>query len=279
MKTVRALVLSQYGGPAAIGISSIAPPVAGAGQVLVRVHAAGVNGLDWKVRDGILRDVFPLQLPAVLGIELAGVVEAVGAGVTRLRQGDRVMGAPGVLGAYAELVAPDARFDELRRSGGAAFNACSTASDAMAWQRAYERMIHQMLRDGVDVLTIANAPMPSELRESDYVVGAQLSGGWVDQQALHIARKVQSLLEADADDSLLCLLQMLADDSLGYSATHALLCGVICSLTAHKLGLDARQRRTLLDAALTMNIGMARDQDSLARQSPPPSDWQRKLIH
>lgn len=178
-----------------------------------------------------------------------------------------------------------------------AFNACSTASDAMAWQRAYERMIHQMLRDGVDVLTIANAPMPSEIRESDYVVGAQLSGGWLDLQEVlrgilyqgglatnpmarldGIARKVLSLLEADADDSLLCLLQMLADDSLGYSATHALLCCVICTLTAQKLGLDARQRRTLLDAALTMNIGMARDQDSLARQAPPPSDWQRELI-
>lgn len=178
-----------------------------------------------------------------------------------------------------------------------AFNACSTESDAMAWQRAYERMIHQMLRDGVDVLTIANAPMPSEIRESDYVVGAQLSGGWLDLQEVlrgilyqgglatnpmarldGIARKVLSLLEADADDSLLCLFQALADDSLGYSATHALLCGVICTLTAQKLGLDAGQRRTLLDAALTMNIGMARDQDSLARQSPPPSDWQRDLI-
>jgi hypothetical protein len=178
-----------------------------------------------------------------------------------------------------------------------AFNACSTASDAMAWQRAYERMIHEMLRDGVDVLTIANAPMPSDIRESDYVVGAQLSGGWLDLQEVlrgilyqgglatnplqrldGIARKVLSLLELDADDSLLCLFQALADDSLGYSATHALLCGVICTLTAQKLGLDAPQRRTLLDAALTMNIGMARDQDSLARQTPPPTDWQRDLI-
>ena len=86
------------------------------------------------------------------------------------------------------------------------------------------------------------------------------------------------MLEADADDSLFCLFQALADESLGYSATHALLCGAICTLTAQKLGLDAGQCRTLLDAALTMNIGMARDQDSLARQGPPPSDWQRDLI-
>lgn len=105
MNKVRALVLSEYGGPGALRISSVEAPVAGTDQVLVRVHAAGVNGLDWKVREGHVRDAFPLQLPAVLGIELAGVVEAVGAGVTRLRKGDRVMGAPGVLGAYSDLVA------------------------------------------------------------------------------------------------------------------------------------------------------------------------------
>jgi len=105
MKNVRALMLTQYGGPDAVSISTLDAPTAGAGQVLVRVHAAGVNGLDWKVREGYVRDAFPLQLPAVLGIELAGIVEAVGPGVTRLRKGDRVMGALGSLGAYAELVA------------------------------------------------------------------------------------------------------------------------------------------------------------------------------
>jgi NADPH:quinone reductase-like Zn-dependent oxidoreductase len=82
-------------------------PVAGPGQVLVRVRAAGINPLDWKVREGYVRDAFPLQLPAVLGIELAGVVEATGPGVARLQVGDRVMGALGGLGAYAELVTVD----------------------------------------------------------------------------------------------------------------------------------------------------------------------------
>jgi len=57
------------------------------------------------VREGYVRDVFPLQLPAVLGLELAGVVEAVGASVTRFKAGDRVMGPLGGLGAYSDLVA------------------------------------------------------------------------------------------------------------------------------------------------------------------------------
>ncbi len=106
MNNIRALILTEYGGPSAIKISSIEAPTAEEGQVLVRVEAAGVNGLDWKVREGYVRDAFPLQLPTVLGIELAGVVEAVGPG-TQLRKGDRVMGPRGGLGAYADLVAVD----------------------------------------------------------------------------------------------------------------------------------------------------------------------------
>jgi len=105
MTTVRALTLQTYGGTASTQASAMAAPAAGPGQVLVRVRAAGVNGLDWKVREGYVRDVFPLQLPTVLGLELAGVVEAVGASVTRFKAGDRVMGPLGGLGAYSDLVA------------------------------------------------------------------------------------------------------------------------------------------------------------------------------
>lgn len=100
----RAVQLRAYGGAAAAEVALIARPIAGEREILVRVGAAGVNGIDWKVRDGHVRDAFPLQLPAVLGIELAGVVEAVGAGTSRFRVGDRVMGPLGGLGAYADFV-------------------------------------------------------------------------------------------------------------------------------------------------------------------------------
>ena len=177
------------------------------------------------------------------------------------------------------------------------FNASTTPSDALAWQRAYERMVHELLRSGVDVREIARAPMPADIRESDYVVGRQLHGGWLDlqevlrgilyqgglainpmQRLADIQKKALSLLDADADDSLFCLFQALTDDTLGYCATHALLCAVMCELTARKLGLDALQRHALMAAALTMNIGMARDQDSMARQNAPINDWQRTLV-
>jgi len=101
----RAVLIRAYGGANAAEVADIAKPEAGPGQVLVRVRAAGVNGIDWKVREGNVRDAFPLQLPAVLGIELAGVVEAVGPSAAHFQVGDRVMGPLGKLGAYADFVA------------------------------------------------------------------------------------------------------------------------------------------------------------------------------
>ena len=178
-----------------------------------------------------------------------------------------------------------------------AHNASSTPADAYAWQRAYERMVHAMLLNGADIQAISQALMPSEIRESDYAVGEQLNGGWADLQEvlrgilyqgglainplerlMGLEQKVVALLKADADDSLFCLFQALADTSQGYSATHALLCAVICNMTSVKLSIPKPQHEALLTAALLMNVGMARDQDSLARQNTAPTDWQRTLI-
>ncbi|MCB5185330.1 NADP-dependent oxidoreductase [Methylobacillus gramineus] len=105
MSTIqRAVLVRAYGGAAAVEVADIEKPVPEQGEVLVRISAAGVNGIDWKVREGNVRNAFPLPLPIVLGAELAGVVDAIGSGVSRFRVGDRVMGAMGGLGAYAEFV-------------------------------------------------------------------------------------------------------------------------------------------------------------------------------
>jgi HD-GYP domain-containing protein (c-di-GMP phosphodiesterase class II) len=128
-------------------------------------------------------------------------------------------------------------------------------------------------------------------------VGQQLNGGWLDLQEVlrgilyqgglainplerlaGIETKARVLLKADVDDSLFSLFQALADTSQGYCATHALLCAVVCEMTAQKLALPEPQRAALMTAALVMNIGMARDQDSLSRQQSAPTAWQRTLI-
>ncbi len=104
MRRDRAYFIDGYGGPEVMRLAEQPLPVPGPGQVLVEVKAAGVNGIDWKIRQGLLRDVRPLAFPAVLGAELAGVVIDGNGG--RFRAGDRVMGPVG-LGAYADHVATD----------------------------------------------------------------------------------------------------------------------------------------------------------------------------
>jgi NADPH2:quinone reductase len=76
----------RAGGPDVLEAVQIDPPVAGEGQVLVRHEAIGLNYIDTYQRSGL----YPMRFPAVLGQEGAGVVEAVGEGVTRFKVGDRV---------------------------------------------------------------------------------------------------------------------------------------------------------------------------------------------
>ena len=104
----RALRLQSYGGPESLTVDQVSTPEPGPGQALVQVKAAGVNGIDWKIREGHLRERFKLSLPATLGIEMAGVVLRTGPGVTGLKPGDRVMAPLGGVGAYADYVVIDA---------------------------------------------------------------------------------------------------------------------------------------------------------------------------
>lgn len=107
--TMNAVVLNTYGSP--LLNTEIARPVAGANQVLVRIHASGLNPLDAKIRAGKAGHA-QAQLPAVLGIDMAGVVEAVGPGVSTFKIGDEVYGMTGgvgsVQGSLAQFAAVDA---------------------------------------------------------------------------------------------------------------------------------------------------------------------------
>jgi len=104
MRTIRAWRIHRFGGPEVLQLDQIPKPSPDPGQVLIRVAAAGVNGIDWKFRSGLMRKIYPAQLPAGLGAEMAGTVIALGDGATQFKPGDRVMGAVG-RGAYADLIA------------------------------------------------------------------------------------------------------------------------------------------------------------------------------
>lgn len=94
---MKAIRVHAIGGPEVLVYEDVPAPQPGAGQALVRVEACGVNFIDIYHRTGF----YPLPLPFTPGQEGAGVVERVGAGVTHLKQGDRVAWAS-ILGAYAE---------------------------------------------------------------------------------------------------------------------------------------------------------------------------------
>lgn len=103
-QTIQAIRVNQYGGPEELKLERIPRPEPQAGEVLVRIHAAGVNPVDWKIRAGWLKDFLPMQFPYTPGLDLAGVVEEVGPGVTAFQKGQVVFGQS-PKGAYAEYTA------------------------------------------------------------------------------------------------------------------------------------------------------------------------------
>jgi hypothetical protein len=187
---------------------------------------------------------------------------------------------------------------EQHRDMLVAHDASMTESDAVAWTRGYERLLHEMLRDGSSAEEISRLTMPGEIPEHDYLdEEVDPLRGWLDlrerlqgllyqgQGVEHALRQVDSLhgkaleLLAEAPDQcLFVLFQALADPALGYCASHALLSAVVCELTAIKLGMARTARKSLFRAALLMNIGMARAQDRLSTQTGIPSESQRMLI-
>ena len=102
---MKAIIIDGYGGADRLAVRERPDPRPGAGELLVRVRAAGVNPVDWKIRRGDLRMVLRLKFPYSPGGEISGEVVEVGSGVTRFRPGDAVVAFVDLKqgGGYAEL--------------------------------------------------------------------------------------------------------------------------------------------------------------------------------
>lgn len=98
---IQAIQVHDYGEADQLQLEQVPQPQPDAGEVLVRVYAAGVNPVDWKIRSGMMRAFRPSTFPYVPGADLAGVVERVGSGVTTFQPGQAVFGR-GSRGTYAE---------------------------------------------------------------------------------------------------------------------------------------------------------------------------------
>ncbi len=105
MTTMKAVRMHAYGGTDVLFHEDAPRPEPAADEVLVRVRAAGVNPVDWKIREGLGREWFGHRLPFVLGCDLAGVVESAGARVERFKPGDAVYGYVNLkrCGSYADF--------------------------------------------------------------------------------------------------------------------------------------------------------------------------------
>ena len=107
MAGIRAVRFHDFGGPEVLAGEAIARPTLKDGDVLVRVHAAGVNPLDTKMRQGFYKSMFPKPFPVIPGWDFSGVIESVGRGVKEWKAGDAVYGRPDFMrdGSYADYIA------------------------------------------------------------------------------------------------------------------------------------------------------------------------------
>lgn len=107
--------IHAYGNRDALAYEDAPIPTIGADEVLVKIHATSINPVDWKVREGYLKDFLPHKLPLILGWDFAGEIAALGANVSEWKLGDAVYSRPNISrdGTYAEYIA--VRASEIAR--------------------------------------------------------------------------------------------------------------------------------------------------------------------
>ena len=139
-----AMIIEETGGPEVLKYAELPTPQPGPGEVLIQVAYAGVNPADWKNRQGFLAQYRPYTFPYIIGFDAAGVVAALGEGVTQFSVGDRVFTptnhGQGGQGSYAEYVI--ANTDRVARiPEGLGFDQAAALPVAAltAWQGLFDR--------------------------------------------------------------------------------------------------------------------------------------------
>ncbi len=155
--TMKAVRIHQYGGPEQLVLEQVAIPEINTDEVLIKVHAAGINPVDWKIREGYLEGMLNHSLPLTLGWDVAGEVFAKGADVNGLDVGNAVYSRPEIArnGGYAEYIAIKASEVALKPSALSWTEAAAVPLTALtAWQALYEIA---GLKSGDNVLIHAGA--------------------------------------------------------------------------------------------------------------------------
>ncbi|UCG14643.1 MAG: NADP-dependent oxidoreductase [Deltaproteobacteria bacterium] len=153
---MRAVAINEFGGREKLLLMDLPVPEIQGNEILVRVKAAGVNPVDWKIREGYLKNLFPHEFPVILGWDAAGIVEKVGSQVSRFRQRDEIFAycrKPVIQGgAYAEYIVleeehcalkpKNVSFEEAASIPLAALTAYQAVFDAAKLQSGETILIH-----------------------------------------------------------------------------------------------------------------------------------------
>lgn len=148
-----AVRFKEYGGVDVLDVMQVDRPRPGAGDVLVRVKAAGINPGEAKIREGLLHDRWPATFPSGQGSDLAGIVEEIGEGVTGFAVGDAVIGFTNSRGSQAEYVVVRA-VDLTHRPDGVSWEAAGSLF--VAGTTAYAAVRAVSVGDG-DTLVVSGA--------------------------------------------------------------------------------------------------------------------------
>jgi len=154
---MKAFILDRYGSADRVRAAEVPAPEPRDDDVLVQIHAAGVNLLDSKIKSGEFKRILPYRLPLILGHDVAGVVTRVGSGVRRFKPGDEVYARPadGRIGAFAEFIAIKEDDLALKPKTLSMVEAASIPLVGLtAWQALIERA---RLRPGQKVLIHAGS--------------------------------------------------------------------------------------------------------------------------
>src|SRR5947209_6955538 len=153
-RTINAIQVHDYGDTDQLKLEQIPQPEPQEGEVLVRVYAAGVNPVDWKIRSGLMKAFRPSTFPYVPGADLAGVVEKVGPGVTIFQPGQEVFGRSSN-GSYAQYTIAPANALALKpKTLSFAEAATIPVGATTAWQGIFD---HGNLQPGQRVLILGGA--------------------------------------------------------------------------------------------------------------------------
>ena len=223
---MKAIVVTEFGEPEVLRLAELPAPEVADGQVLVRMHAAGVNPVETYIRSGQYARL--PALPYTPGSEGAGEVEALGEGVTSLRKGDRVFLSGSLTGTYAELALCTLKqLHTLPAEAEFTHGAAMGVAYATAWRGLFQRGAAQV---GETVLVHgASGGVGSAAVQLAAAAGLRVFGTAGSEDGLALIREAgaelafnhsdpvyrQGILDATAGRGVDCILEMLANINLG----------------------------------------------------------------